>query len=64
MEEAIGLTFVIGILGMGASFIAIYMKSNASFCKRISYLEMKVENLINMVESLRDDRDRFHPRKE
>lgn len=64
MEEAVGLTFVLGVLGMGASFIVIYMKTNASFCKRISHLEIRVENLVKMVESLRDDRDKFHPRKE
>lgn len=63
MEEAVGLTFVLGILGMGASFIAIYMKTTASFCKRISHLEIRVENAIKMIESLRHDRDLFHPRR-
>lgn len=63
MEEAVGLTFVLGILGMGASFIAIYMRTNASFCKRISHLEIRVENAIKMIESLRQDRDLFHPRR-
>lgn len=62
MQEAVGLTFVLGILGMGASFIGIYMKTSGDFCKRISMLESQVTNLVKMVESLREDRDKFHPR--
>ena len=57
-----GISFVLGILGMGATFIVVYFKNNSSLCERITKLESVVDNLSNMIESLRQDRDRFHPR--
>jgi len=61
-EEFLGFSFVLGILGIGVTFIITYIRGNSEFCKRITCIETKIVQIYDMIESLRHDRDKFHPR--